>query len=98
MVHELLFSLPVMLEIAHHIDNESRYQQVVDLKILILGPKLLFINEVTISAIKKKDPVSRFFRTYNMRYSAYKYFSQLHSYLYHKIVIVYIFITKTSKS
>lgn len=32
MVHELLFSLPVMmLEIAHHIDDESRYQQVVDL-------------------------------------------------------------------
>ena len=32
MVRELLFSLPVMmLEIAHHIDDESRYQQVVDL-------------------------------------------------------------------
>ena len=32
MVHELLFSLPVMmLEIAHHIDDESRYQRVVDL-------------------------------------------------------------------
>lgn len=32
MVRELLFSLPVMmLEIAHHIDDESRYNQIIDL-------------------------------------------------------------------
>lgn len=32
MVHELLFSLPVMmLEIAHHIEDESRYSQMLDL-------------------------------------------------------------------
>lgn len=32
MVRELLFSLPVMmLEIAHHIEDESRYNQILDL-------------------------------------------------------------------
>ena len=33
MVRDLIFSLPMMvLEIAHHIDNESRYDQVIELR------------------------------------------------------------------
>ncbi len=32
----------MMLEIAHHIDNESRYQQVVDLEAADSGPKSVF--------------------------------------------------------
>ncbi|MCB7402639.1 ABC transporter ATP-binding protein, partial [Streptococcus parasanguinis] len=33
MVRDLIFSLPMMvLEIAHHIDDESRYDQVIELR------------------------------------------------------------------
>ena len=44
MVRELLFSLPVMmLEIAHHIDDESRYNQIIDLENIELFVIALFL-------------------------------------------------------